>query len=805
MFTAIKLIFINLILFKYAHGLCHLSQHWSGKWYQSKDMGELGINRTHFLNRGVCVEHKQDKFLFYESKEDCYRCVFIIQKHPNVLQYRATYCSDQNDFYANCANLSPESELITVYRESSSGEKCPLNGLYVMNAAAAVQVKSGDGLSSSGSSSNSFDRAYRSSGKCAEDGEREKESMIMECSDQSMLKLQFGKCSSLPTFIINCIAHWSEGNTNYLIGRVESSDNNNQNNNNNNNNNQKPTYKCIMYSEISASSSSSQPSANQQRGPNAAADALRQARHKNADFIDLANSASSSSFSADNIEIIEKSTLQISVSPDEFCRSIDTILDEQFSFTFSKVYGSRYHVAPPQMIAKDQFMSKHKRDELLANRSVRIGHQNEMINRNYIITHPNCKFPKWLNRKWFNFKQSKSFQLDYRLDSLFVFDEKNSVIINKYTCAHMKSKKSNYVQAVVKSLNGCSSGYQCLTIHSKSDYVLEIKFGKISYESASSINCNADENAEEIVGGQSTSNQDTYISREYVYVDTNYGVKCPLKSGIYEKLNSKQFTSSSSSHQKSSGSEYALPLLVAPSPPTTPPPATNEPSCKYFTQTQILQVGCLNEQQYSLRTRLCYPNHQQPTAGESTDDQSNRRRSQQQQVTTTTAYTQLESEINLVCLAHWRHNGNYVIVSRTMSNEILCSIWSSSEDGRLLQLLEIDSNCNYDSSSSSKKASTSHNYGGSSDSSHQRINYGFMHVSSCNNNENSSPGKSAYRSAHQQSAASASSPLNHNPHHHHHQNQPVADSSSVTVYTSSTFFRLLVLIFSINLYTFLVV
>ena len=86
-----------------------------------------------------------------------------------------------------------------MYRESSSGEKCPLNGLYVMNAAAAVQVKSGDGLSSSGSSSNSFDRAYRSSGKCAEDGEREKESMIMECSDQSMLKLQFGKCSSLPS------------------------------------------------------------------------------------------------------------------------------------------------------------------------------------------------------------------------------------------------------------------------------------------------------------------------------------------------------------------------------------------------------------------------------------------------------------------------------------------------------------------------------------------------------------------------------------------------------------------------------
>lgn len=113
------------------------------------------------------------------------------------------------------------------------------------------------------------------------------------------------------------------------------------------------------------------------------------------------------------------------------------------------------------MISRDHYMSKHKRDELLRvnnNNKTSNGHKmsssNNEINRNYIITHPNCKFPKWLNRKWFNFKQTKSFQLDYRLDSLFVFDEKNSVIINKYTCTHMKSKRTNYVQAVVKSLNG---------------------------------------------------------------------------------------------------------------------------------------------------------------------------------------------------------------------------------------------------------------------------------------------------------------------------------------------------------------
>jgi hypothetical protein len=41
---------------------------------------------------------------------------------------------------------------------------------------------------------------------------------------------------------------------------------------------------------------------------------------------------------------------------------------------------------------------------------------------------------------------------------------------------------------------------------------------------------------------------------------------------------------------------------------------------------------------------------------------------------TTNSYTQLESEINLVCMAHWRHENNIVIVSRTMTNEMLCSV-----------------------------------------------------------------------------------------------------------------------------------
>jgi hypothetical protein len=116
-----------------------------------------------------------------------------MQKHSNVLQYRASYCSEQSDFYSNCQNLSPESELITTYRDNPVSEKCPLSGLYVLQPPSSS--------SSNTNNLNNDDRSYRSSNsmnsKCLEN--HYKESMIMECSDHSMLKLQFGKCTNMPS------------------------------------------------------------------------------------------------------------------------------------------------------------------------------------------------------------------------------------------------------------------------------------------------------------------------------------------------------------------------------------------------------------------------------------------------------------------------------------------------------------------------------------------------------------------------------------------------------------------------------
>ena len=148
----------------------------------------------------------------------------------------------------------------------------------------------------------------------------------------------------------------------------------------------------------------------------------------------------------------------------------------------------------------------------LAKSSIHVAHKKEY--RNARLT--SCKFPKWLNKNWKNLKQTKSFMLDYRLDSLLVLDEKSSVVINKYTCSKMKIKRSNYVQAVVKSLNGCSSGYQCLIIKAKSDFVLEIKFGKINHDSAD-LDCNENHISQEFVFGKFLAVKKINVAKNFIF------------------------------------------------------------------------------------------------------------------------------------------------------------------------------------------------------------------------------------------------------------------------------------------------
>ena len=61
----ILLLFYNLTIVL----ACQLPTQWTGNWYQNKDLDLLSINRTTFINRGTCIEHKEDKFVFYDRFE----------------------------------------------------------------------------------------------------------------------------------------------------------------------------------------------------------------------------------------------------------------------------------------------------------------------------------------------------------------------------------------------------------------------------------------------------------------------------------------------------------------------------------------------------------------------------------------------------------------------------------------------------------------------------------------------------------------------------------------------------------------
>jgi hypothetical protein len=105
---------------------------------------------------------------------------------------------------------------------------------------------------------------------------------------------------------MNCIAHWTEGNTNYLIGRLNTPTQAQ---------NTASTYRCLIYTQTNQ-----EPNRNMRRYN----------QRKNEHFLEL-STPSSSSDTADSIKI------QLTVSSDEFCRNIiDNLADDQNTLTFSK-------------------------------------------------------------------------------------------------------------------------------------------------------------------------------------------------------------------------------------------------------------------------------------------------------------------------------------------------------------------------------------------------------------------------------------------------------------------------------------
>ena len=279
-------------------------------------------------------------------------------------------------------------------------------------------------------------------------------------------------------FIVHCLAHWTEGNTHYLIGRVSPSEQHHQqqqqqSSNTVNNNNNKSTYKCLVYSETPSSSSNSNNNNNNNNGDPFGS--RRRSRRgsssdsSSADLVDFAANPTASEYAAyDTSAASTEGTsgiIQLSVAHDEFCRTLDGLgfvdassssaVSVSGSLSFRKVHGSRTHVAPPPRSVISIKRIRQSNTTTTATATLQQhSHRSNKHARNGGGGGGECKFPRWLNKRWHDLKQTKTYTLDYKMDSLLVVDEKNSVVINQYTCAHMRVKRSTHVQAVVKSLNG---------------------------------------------------------------------------------------------------------------------------------------------------------------------------------------------------------------------------------------------------------------------------------------------------------------------------------------------------------------
>lgn len=188
-------VFSSLILA--IDGGCQFPRQWSGRWFQSGVQNLININTNTIETKGDCLENEGDKFLIEDKSDSCFRCVVIHEKHPNVLQYKETYCDERQSLDAMCAQITGDAILFTMLRAEPAGGPvpCPFKGPFTFTY-------------------------NRGSGECGNPVSR-----VDSCTDESRLLLRYQACpdvhgteSTVEELV--CLASWKEGSTRYLVGKL---------------------------------------------------------------------------------------------------------------------------------------------------------------------------------------------------------------------------------------------------------------------------------------------------------------------------------------------------------------------------------------------------------------------------------------------------------------------------------------------------------------------------------------------------------------------------------------------------------
>ncbi|XP_047353947.1 uncharacterized protein LOC124950759 [Vespa velutina] len=195
---------------------CKFPEEWNGRWFQSGNPGLVTVNGSIISNKGHCIEVKDDdKFLLYDTKEGCYRCMVMHEKHPNVLQYKETYCtieSPEPSLEIICSYLTSDAILISLFRTGAAPLPCPIKGPLEFT------YSQGDG-------------------ECNWPLSRAE-----VCTQESRLLLRYQACANVRSsesvdVQLECLATWREGSTNYMVARLYGDRKTND----------EESYRCFIY------------------------------------------------------------------------------------------------------------------------------------------------------------------------------------------------------------------------------------------------------------------------------------------------------------------------------------------------------------------------------------------------------------------------------------------------------------------------------------------------------------------------------------------------------------------------------
>ncbi|XP_012059046.1 PREDICTED: LOW QUALITY PROTEIN: uncharacterized protein LOC105622233 [Atta cephalotes] len=201
---------------------CTFPEEWYGRWFQSGITDLVTVNGSEITSKGFCIEKNGDKFLVHDTKYRCYRCIVMHAQHANVLQYKETYCtsdSPEPSLLTQCGTLTSDATLVSLFRSNAAPLPCPIKG--------PLEFTYSQG-----------------EGEC-----NSPRSRAEACTQDSRLLLRYQACANVHSsesvdVELECLAHWREGSTNYMVARLHSDRNDRKTSD-------EESYRCFIYTNPS--------------------------------------------------------------------------------------------------------------------------------------------------------------------------------------------------------------------------------------------------------------------------------------------------------------------------------------------------------------------------------------------------------------------------------------------------------------------------------------------------------------------------------------------------------------------------